>query len=321
MPHGILYLSAYSGNNPDGPDSLNHPACAPLQESWATHGRAITKNKPLHHWLREKFFKDVHLKQYEQRPIYFPLSSENKTFVAFISIHRWADDTLQTLLADYLTKDKRTLEGELADLAAAKTQGDVKAQAQAEDRAATLQAILNELNKFITLVRQCAETGPPPAKPSDPTPEAPARYSMDLDDGVMINSAALWPLLEPQWKKKTQTWWSELCTAKGKKDYDWSHLAARYFPARVDEKCQKDPSLAVAHGCFWRYHPAKAYAWELRLQDEIAPDFTIDETDSDQHRQQFETDNPKKVEELKAKEDKRRERKYKKQADSQLALI
>jgi hypothetical protein len=45
----------------------------------------------------------------------------------------------------------------------------------------------------------------------------------------------------------------------------------------VREKCHKDPSLAVAHKCFWELHPAKAYAWELRLQDEIRPNFTIDE--------------------------------------------
>jgi hypothetical protein len=51
----------------------------------------------------------------------------------------------------------------------------------------------------------------------------------------------------------------------------------RYWPKRVDQKCQADPSLGVAHGCFWRYHPARAWAWELRLQDEIGPDFRITE--------------------------------------------
>ena len=44
---------------------------------------------------------------------------------------------------------------------------------------------------------------------------------------------------------------------------------------RVDEKCQQDPSLGVAHGCFWRYHPGRAWAWELRLQDEIGPRTTF----------------------------------------------
>jgi hypothetical protein len=171
-------------------------------------------------------------------------------------------------------------------------------------------------------VRQCADSGPPPAKASDPPPEAAAPYRMDLDDGVMINSAALWPLLDPQWPKP-KTWWSELCIAKGRKDYDWAHLAARYFPQRVDAKCQRDPSLAVAHGCFWRYHPVKAYEWELRLQDEIGPDFTLDEADADTLRQQFEANHPQTVAELREKEQKRRDRKYQqqqKQAKDQLSL-
>src|SRR6185436_13972428 len=99
----------------------------------------------------------------------------------------------------------------------------------------------------------------------------------------MINSAALWPLLEPQWKDPRK-WWKELANAAGKKDYDWSHLAMRYWPARVDEKCRADPSLGVAHGCFWRYHPGRAWAWELRLQDEIGPEFRITEADDAIHR-------------------------------------
>jgi hypothetical protein len=34
---------------------------------------------------------------------------------------------------------------------------------------------------------------------------------MDFDDGVMVNSAALWPLLEPQ-RKDPKNWWRELAT-------------------------------------------------------------------------------------------------------------
>ncbi|MEB3290978.1 MAG: BREX-6 system adenine-specific DNA-methyltransferase PglX, partial [Leptolyngbya sp.] len=101
LPHGILYLSAYSGDHPNG-DSLHHPACQSLHTAWADHGRAIAPGKTLRHWLRLNFFKDVHLGMYEQRPIYFPLSSEKKNFVALVSIHRWQDSTLTDLLADYL---------------------------------------------------------------------------------------------------------------------------------------------------------------------------------------------------------------------------
>ena len=74
---------------------------------------------------------------------------------------------------------------------------------------------------------------------------------MDLDDGVMVNSAALWPLLEPQWKDPKK-WWKELANAAGKKDYDWSHLAARYFPKRVRAEVRRptprSPSPTSASG-------------------------------------------------------------------------
>jgi hypothetical protein len=320
LNHGILYLSAYSHDRPESPDSLNHPASQPIHQAWAQHGSAIGKTT-LHKWLRLNFFKDLHLGKYENRPIYFPLSSKAKNFVAHISIHRWHDTTLPTLLSDYLVPEFRQLEGELADLLETRNQGDTKAQTQAEKRYSDILQLRDELKTFIDQIRQTAEQHPPQAHPKDPICQTAARFIMDLDDGVMINSAALWNLLEPQWTKP-KTWWSELCTAQGKKDYDWSHLAARYFSDRVNAKCQKDPSLAVAHGCFWEYHPAKAYEWELRLQDEIAPDFTIDELESDRLRMEFETNHPQVVLTLKEKEEKRRDRKRKKSGeDEELPLF
>jgi hypothetical protein len=171
------------------------------------------------------------------------------------------------------------LEGELTDLRAARDGADKKAARAAERRFDRVQKAREELGQFILDVTQCAERGAPPADPKPakcPPRERDARYDPDLDDGVMINSAALWPLLEPQWKDPKK-WWTELAVASGRKDYDWSHLAMRYWPSRVDAKCKEDPSLGVAHGCFWRCHPARAWAWELRLQDEIGPDFRIEE--------------------------------------------
>ena len=82
-------------------------------------------------------------------------------------------------------------------------------------------------------------------------------------------------------------------------------------------KIQQDPSLAVAHGCFWKYHPDKAYEWELRLQDEIAEDFTIDEVNSDQLRQAFEAEHPQRVAKLKTAELKRRKTKEEKNRSAQ----
>ena len=213
---------------------------------------------------------------YESRPIHWPLSSANKTFVAWVTIHRMNGQTLRVLLADHLMPTLARLDGELADLRAVRDGADKKAARDAERRYGRVARARDELREFIAAVEQCADRGAPPTDGKCPPREQDARYVPDLDDGVMINAAALWPLLDPQWKEPRK-WWKELATAKGRKDYDWSHLAMRYWPERVDRKAQRDPSLGVAHGCFWRYHPVRAWTWELRLQDEIGPDFRIEE--------------------------------------------
>ncbi len=299
LKNGILFVSTTDA------DSLDDHACAPIRAAWEEHGGVTLETGGLKAYLCKRYF-EFHKKLYEHRPIYFPLSSTKKNFVAFVSIHRWADDTLNVVLADHLVPAKRRLEGELDDLRAAKTSGSDKGKA--DKRFTEVQKLLEELNDFIGRVTEVAEKGPPPPDDKTTRREVDARYVMDLDDGVMVNSAALWPLLEPQWKDPKK-WWKELANAQGKKDYDWSHLAARYFPVRVRKKCHDDPSLAVAHKCFWELHPEKAYAWELRLQDEIRPDFSIDEPGSDAARAAFLKTNGQRAKDILAAEVKRRGRK------------
>ncbi len=330
LPHGTLYLSALHEE-----DGLAHLAAAPLLAAWQTHGTAIQRGekaeKTLREYLSQKFFAEVHRGMYENRPIHFPLSSEKKSFVAWVNIHRWHAGTLRALLADHLYPDKQRLEGEIVDLREAKRSADKKQAREAERRFAQVNAWLDELSAFIAAVEQCAEKGPPPTDAKCPARETDRRFVMDLDDGVMINAAALWPLLDPQWKDPKK-WWKQLALAEGKKDYDWAHLSARYFPTRVYDKCKKDPSLGVAHGCFWKLHPENAYKWELRLQDEIGPEFKLDEpartedeaftaawiqASSDHYRAAFEAEHPEKVEALVAAEHKRREKKRRKAGEGE----
>lgn len=313
LPAGVLFI----GPSDELPDSLVQPACARVAAAWEEHGAAILGGRmgSLRDWLRKDFFA-YHKDLYENRPIYFPLSSEKRSFVAWTSIHRWDDRTLQTLLADHLNPVLRKLDGEIKDLALGRASSDKKVAAQAEKQFAKAKTLRDELAAFVAAVTECAERGAPPTDASCPPRAADAAFVMDLDDGVMINSAALWPLLAPQWSDPKK-WWKQLCLAEGKKDYDWAHLSRRYFPDRVEEKCKKDPSLAVAHGCFWRYHPAKAYAWELRLQDEIRPDFTIDEEGSNEARERFLAEQADEGAALHEKEMQRRARKAAKSADSE----
>jgi len=275
LPHGILFLDT-TLDAEDRRDSLGHPAAAPLHAAWTKYSPAVDTKRSLRDWLALDFFKDVHKDMYENRPIHWPLSSSAKTFVAWVNIHRFSEQTLRVLLADHLVPTLARLGGELNDLRSVRDSADKNASRAAERRYDRVLKTRDELQAFIATVEQCADQGAPPTNNNGLPREQDARYIPALDDGVMISSAGLWPLLEPQWKDPKK-WWKDLVTAQGRKDYDWSHLAMRYWPTRVDRKCQQDPSLGVAHGCFWRYHPALAWAWELRLQDEIHPDFRIEE--------------------------------------------
>jgi hypothetical protein len=199
-------------------------------------------------------------------PIYFPLAAQKESFVALVSIHRFTDDTLRDLLADHLLPAKRRLEGELDDLRTAKTAEQNRAhRIRAERGFSEVQRLLGELTDFIANVTEIAERGPPP--PDDPTPkrEVDARYQMELEDRVLVNSSALWPLLDPLWKEPKK-WWKQLAERNGPKGthFDWSRTAARYFPARVAAECEKNPVLAAAHGCLRKHHPAVADRWAER---------------------------------------------------------
>jgi hypothetical protein len=303
LPAGILFIST------EGRDCLDHPACNPLDEVWKEHGGEVGAGDDLRTYLRTSFFGD-HKKFYENRPIYFPLSSAKKSYVAIVSIHRWVDDTLNVLLADHLVPEKRRLEGELEDLRNARAQPDSKGKA--EKRFAEVQKLLEELSEFVADVTGIAESGP--RSPDDKTPsrEADARFVMDLNDGVVVNSAALWPLLDPHWKDPKK-WWTELATRNGPKGshFDWSSVAKRYFRTRVTDECVQDPVLATAHRVLWKHHPDIAYSWELRIQGNVGQEFTLNEDDASTYRAQFLRDNGDAARKIDLAEAKRRERRSK----------
>jgi hypothetical protein len=50
--------------------------------------------------------------------------------------------------------------------------------------------------------------------------------------------------LIPIWKGEPRKYWERL--QRG--DYDWSHIAERYWPERVKEACKANKSFAIAHG-------------------------------------------------------------------------
>ncbi len=260
LPAGLLFLDTTLAPD-DLRDGLGHPAARPLLDAWTRHCAPPTTSSLRDHLARDVFA--AHRRAHDNRPIFWPLASRRRTFTVWLSIHRLDPATLHILVADHL-----------------------RPALARHDRARA------ELATFIAAIEQCATAGPPPPDPTCPPRERDAAYAPDLDDGVALNAAALWPLF-PQWKDP-ERWWRELAAAAPGKDRDWSRLAMRHWPTRVDHKCRHDPSLALAHRRLFRYHPARAWAWELRQQDEHGPTFRMDgpELDATLHRAAFLRDHP-----------------------------
>jgi hypothetical protein len=276
---GILYLSS------EGRDSLEDPACHGLSALWKIHGGQVRGVTDLRSYLRERFFS-YHKRVYENRPIYFPLASSKKHFLAFVSIHRWSSTTLDTLIQVYLLPARERIEGELFEIR--QSTDTFKDSSDRKRREVELSRLLEELLVFIAAVKAINERGPDAPDSETQRRETDARYSMDLEDGVLVNSAALWSLVEPYWKEPKK-WWIEIAQRRGPKGthFDWSRVARRYFPSRVEAACQTDPVMASAHQCLWKYHPELAWHWESRLKKQFAEFRSLSESDAEEARARF----------------------------------
>ena len=97
LNNGILFLNGTLADDEFSGDSLGHIASKPIHHKWSELGNSIDARRGLRAWLRERFFSDVHVSMYENFPIYLPLSSSQRTFVAYVNIHRFDNQTLLVL--------------------------------------------------------------------------------------------------------------------------------------------------------------------------------------------------------------------------------
>jgi hypothetical protein len=243
-------------------DEINNALVLDCRTDWTPAQRS---KKDLNTWIRTSAFA-MHDSIYSKHPIYFPLVSAKKNFFLWVNIHQWHEGTLNSILANYLNPDSSLLDSRIKRLREDRQSiTDSRELNAIEKEIADLDKLLDELQVFIAKLTQLSTRGPAPE-----IQEVEAPYVMDLDDGVMVNSSALWELVWPLWKDPKK-WWVSLSTPKGKKDFDWSHQAMRYWPDRVMEKVKKDPSLAVAHSDYGKYsgrdlftenHPEAAEKWQ-----------------------------------------------------------
>ena len=156
----------------------------------------------------------------------------DETYAVWLYIHTFSKATLFRVQNDYvapkLGHEERRLESMRNELRDGATAAQRKALAEQETSVEEPRAFLDEVKRVAPL------------------------WKPNLDDGVIINFAPLWRLVQQNksWQKELKATRDELCDGK----YDWAHLAMHLCPERVVLKCAKDRSLAVACGLeevFW----------------------------------------------------------------------
>ncbi|MCX8495827.1 MAG: hypothetical protein ORN51_06550, partial [Akkermansiaceae bacterium] len=198
-------------------EAIEHEACE------------ILGVKSLRDYFRKPagFFAD-HLKRYSksrrQAPIYWPLATASGSYTLWIYYHRLTNDTLYAAVTQFV---EPRIEEAKQTHARLHEKGDARSKAEDKTYEETTQFI-GELATFREELLRIAGFWKP-----------------NLNDGVLITAAPLWSLfaLKPWQKKLKETW-----QALEKGNYDWAHLAYSIWPERVAKACEKDRSIAIAHG-------------------------------------------------------------------------
>jgi hypothetical protein len=187
----------------------------------------ILKVNSLRDYFRKPaaFFND-HLSRYSksrrQAPLYLPLSIRSGNYTLWLYYHRLTDQTLYTCINDYVEPKLNRVSETVSSL-----RNKTGRSRDEEKRLEDLQDLESELEDFRDELQRIAQFWKP-----------------NLNDGVQITLAPLWSLFRlSKWQKKLKETWEKL--EKG--DYDWAHLAYSIWAKRVEEKCKKDKSLAIAH--------------------------------------------------------------------------
>jgi len=184
----------------------------------------------LRKFLSRDFFTRWHFRWYRKRPVYWPLQSARRSY-GFVLFHERVDrSTLYVLQRDYLDHKLNGLRFQIGDLRGQAEALSGAARKRVERQIDKATQLLDELTEFAQTMERVVREGYEPA-------------SDWIDDGVILRMAPLWELI-PLWWREPKKYWERL--QRG--DYDWSHIAMRYWPERVREACRENKSYAIAHG-------------------------------------------------------------------------
>jgi hypothetical protein len=185
----------------------------------------------LRKFLEKDFFTGWHFKWYRKRPVYWPIQSSKRSYGFVIFHEKITHDTFYTIQREpYLDTKRNAIALKMADLQASLARATGTARKKLEKELDDLRKLSDELAEFAKELEAITMGG------YEPEPDW-------IDDGVILRMAPLWKVI-PIWKSEPKKYWERLAAG----DFDWSHIAMKYWPKRVRDKCKTNKSYAIAHG-------------------------------------------------------------------------
>jgi hypothetical protein len=200
--------------------------------------------KSVEEYLLGPFFRD-HVRRYRKRPVYWLFQSPDRQYSVYLFHERATNQTLAILQGKrYLGGRIHILENELKN---AKRQEAAVSGREKAIWGKTARDVAQELEDLKTFDQHISDANNVPIKDAHGKP-ATAHWTPEVDDGVLLNAAALHELT-PSWKRADakldlKKAWKDL--EKG--EFNWAKTAMRYWPQQVLKACAKNKSFAIAHG-------------------------------------------------------------------------
>jgi hypothetical protein len=242
LPEGVEPFHSHSGILVDD-QGHPHDLARLVEEILSLVNIAATDD--VRPWLQKDFFA-FHLQRYSKSrrkaPIYWPLATASGRYTLWLYYPSLTSQTLYTAINDFIEPKLKQLGSDVATLrgkGAARTRND-------EENFEDLQAFEFELIELRDTLLKIAPG-----------------YRPHNDDGVQITAAPLWTLFRHKpWQKVLKDTWIKLENG----EYNWAHLAMSYWPERVRKQCERDKSLAIAHGLDELYLAPEAIPKKTRSQ-------------------------------------------------------
>jgi hypothetical protein len=171
-------------------------------------------------------FFEFHLADYSrsrrESPIYWPLKLNSFDYTVWVYCHKLNGQTLFSIANEILDKRIEIAQKDIASLRSLS-----KRNAAQEANLEELTSFLSELTSFRSEMLAVAKFWKP-----------------NLNDGVQITAAPLWPFFQHRkWRETLKKTWEELEGGQ----YEWAHIALCVWPDRVIRSAHKDRSIAIAH--------------------------------------------------------------------------